>query len=286
MARSVMKSLSALVLLLAQRSNAQSVPTPYASPTGFANDISSSLEASASSNAGFAKQFLFDNIDVSNAANGTVIAAQSYSAPNYAYNWVRDASLTMDVVQQLYAAASSDSAKASYAEILFAYANARVAEQKDPNLQTGLGEPKFDLDNSVFTGAWGRPQNDGPATSATTLINFANAYMSSGGSASTVQDVIYNAPVKADLLFVASNWSSPSFDIWEEESGYHFYNRLVSHRALVSGADFATKMGKCSSCNQQMTPKAVAGQMAFYCAFNQPATHRFTWPITAMLSAY
>ncbi|KAF2104180.1 hypothetical protein NA57DRAFT_30202 [Rhizodiscina lignyota] len=218
-------------------------PTPYATPTGLASDITSYLEASSSSEAGLAKTLMFANIDVDNSANGTVIAAQSYSNPNYAYNWVRDASLTMDVVQSLYAAATSDAARDNYANILFAYAGARTAEQNDPDLQTGLGEPKFNLNNTVFTGPWGRPQNDGPATSATTLMQFATAYMNNGGSQDTVNDQIYQAPVKADLLFVASNWSSPSFDIWEEESSNHFYNRLVSHRALVLGAAFATKMG-------------------------------------------
>ena len=27
----------------------------------------------------------------------------------------------------------------------------------------GLGEPKFNVDKTAFTGAWGRPQRDGPA---------------------------------------------------------------------------------------------------------------------------
>jgi len=26
----------------------------------------------------------------------------------------------------------------------------------------GLGEPKFNVDKTAFTGAWGRPQRDGP----------------------------------------------------------------------------------------------------------------------------
>lgn len=38
----------------------------------------------------------------------------------------------------------------------------------------GLGEPKFEADETAFTGAWGRPQRDGPALRATALIAFAN----------------------------------------------------------------------------------------------------------------
>jgi glucoamylase len=34
----------------------------------------------------------------------------------------------------------------------------------------GLGEPKFMADETPFTGSWGRPQRDGPALRATTMI--------------------------------------------------------------------------------------------------------------------
>lgn len=233
--------------------------TPYASPTGFSNDITSYLAASDESQAGLSRQLLFDNIYVRDSANGTVIAAQSYSNPNYAYNWVRDASLTMDVVQTLYSAATSQTALKYYGEVLFSYAGARKTEQNDPNLQTGLGEPKFNLNNTVFTGAWCRPQNDGPATSAITLMDFATAYMKNNGSNDIIKQQIYDAPVKTDLLFVASNWSSPSCDIWEEESSTHFYNRLVSHRALVKGAAFASIM---DDTNTSLTLSSAASDVA------------------------
>ncbi|KAL2349960.1 Six-hairpin glycosidase-like protein [Cryomyces antarcticus] len=46
-----------------------------------------------------------------------------------------------------------------------------------------------------------------------------------------------------NLLFVASNWTSTSFDLWEEESSDHFYTRMVQRRALLVGTAFATMMG-------------------------------------------
>lgn len=115
-------------------------------------------------------------------------------------------------------------------------------------------EPKFYLNNTLFTGPWGRPQNDGPATAAITLIEFATDYLSKGGNMTIVRQKIYDsatypaqAPVLKDLLFVASNWSSPSYDLWEEEESHHFYTRLVQRRALVQGAAFATKLGDTST---------------------------------------
>ena len=81
-------------------------------------------------------------------------------------------------------------------------------------------------------------------------MEFANAYLANGGSIDTIKQKIYDseaypssAPVKKDLLFVASNWTSSSFDLWEEVEGDNFYTRMVQRRALVMGSDFATKMG-------------------------------------------
>lgn len=37
----------------------------------------------------------------------------------------------------------------------------------------GLAEPKFEVNLTPFTGAWGRPQRDGPALRATALIAYS-----------------------------------------------------------------------------------------------------------------
>jgi len=234
-------------------------PVPYATPRGFANDITQWLAARQGSEAAIAKTLMFDNINIPGAAPGTVIAAQSYTAPDYAYNWVRDSSLTMDVVQSFYAAGTG-SHKATYESILFQYAQARYQEQVDPGLQTGLGEPKFFLNNSIFTGPWGRPQNDGPATSAITLMEFSSDYLAAGGSLATIRQAIYDgpqAPVLRDLLFVANNWTYPSFDIWEEEPSDHFYNRMVQHRAMLMGSTFALQFNDAAT-SQTLSAAATA----------------------------
>jgi glucoamylase len=35
---------------------------------------------------------------------------------------------------------------------------------------TGLGEPKFEVDGTAFTGDWGRPQRDGPGTYSDSVL--------------------------------------------------------------------------------------------------------------------
>lgn len=52
---------------------------------------------------------------------------------------------------------------------------ARIQGVTNPsgNLSTGgLGEPKFNVDETAYTKSWGRPQRDGPALRATGMIAF------------------------------------------------------------------------------------------------------------------
>ncbi|KXS96649.1 hypothetical protein AC578_6921 [Pseudocercospora eumusae] len=231
-------------------------PQPYATPKGFGDDITAILDVKNGSQLVTSLNKMFVNINpaIEGAVDGVVVAGRSgpffeSKLPDYGYDWVRDSSLTMEVVKTLYAAASNSDAKQHYEAILFQYALARATEQNDANLQTGLGEPKFYLNNTVYEKPWGRPQNDGPATAAITLIEFAESYLAAGGNVSTVKEKLYDsatypttAPIRKDLLFVASNWPSASFDLWEEESADHFYTRMVQRRALILGATFAETM--------------------------------------------
>jgi len=90
-------------------------------------------------------------------------------------------------------------------------------------------------------------------------MEFANEYMSRGGNLTTVKSQLYdsndnpNAPIMKDLLFVASNWTAASFDLWEEEESTHFYTRMVQRKALVMGAQFAKNMSDDTSANTLST---------------------------------
>lgn len=116
-------------------------------------------------------------------------------------------------------------------------------------------------------------QNDGPAEAAVALIDFAEAYLAKNGSVDTVRKEIYDstmyptsAPVKRDLLYVAANWSLESFDLWEEVSSYHFFNSLVSHKALVIGSAFAAKLNDSDTAStlSVAADAVVAGMSRFW----------------------
>lgn len=181
---------------------------------------------------------LLANVSPSGMVAGTVIASPSHE---YYFHWVRDASIVLDELRK------SDPKTA--VSILGDFAKLSREQQK---LQTrsgarGLGEPKFNVDGSAFTGDWGRPQDDGPALRAIVLIEEAKRRWMSGDLAGAKElydgKIPTESVVKADLEYISHHWNQTSFDLWEEVRGFHFFTRMVQRKALVRGAELARLMG-------------------------------------------
>jgi glucoamylase len=51
------------------------------------------------------------------------------------------------------------------------------------------------------------------------------------------------ALVRSDLEFTRSHWRRPSFDIWEEETGLHYYTLRMAGAALDQGAAWLDTLG-------------------------------------------
>ncbi len=105
---------------------------------------------------------------------------------------------------------------------------------------SGLGEPKFHVDGTPFGDPWGRPQNDGPALRSLYLTRLAQKLLRDGDQelarfASTV--------IQRDLSYIATHWSDPCFDIWEEVLGLHFYTLMNQRAALLEGAELSYELG-------------------------------------------
>ncbi|TPX56942.1 glucan 1,4-alpha-glucosidase [Spizellomyces sp. 'palustris'] len=173
----------------------------------------------------------------------------------------------MSVVERLYERASPESAESKrYEHLLWNYATFSRMNQLQKT-RSGFGEPKFHVNGSPFNGDWGRPQNDGPALRASTLIRFANAYLDRGGSIEAVKRLLYDSRhptqtvIKADLEFTCSAWRAKCFDLWEEVYGHHFYTRMVQYAALQSGVQFAKRMKDVGAADwyklQSMTLKQI-----------------------------
>ena len=193
-----------------------------------------------------ARQRMFANISPAGAAPGSVAASPSTHDPDYDYDWVRDAALTMDSVVSLEAGASP-SERQGYDKALLAYAQLSRRQQTEPSAG-GDGEPKYDMDGAPYTGPWARPQNDGPALRALTLIHFARSLLSRGQTA-LVRSLLYdgklptNSVIKTDLEYVAHHWGDACYDLWEETYGRHFFTEMMQRRALVEGAKLARDLG-------------------------------------------
>ena len=125
----------------------------------------------------------------------------------------------------------------------------------------GLAEPKFNADGTAFTGAWGRPQRDGPALRATALIAYARQLIATGDTA-TATSVLWPI-ISNDLSYVEQNWNSTGFDLWEEVNGSSFFTLNAQHRALTEGAALATQLGQtCTGC--AVAPQVLCFLQSFW----------------------
>ncbi|EEB87267.1 hypothetical protein MPER_15460, partial [Moniliophthora perniciosa FA553] len=73
----------------------------------------------------------------------------------------------------------------------------------------GLGEPKFNINETAFTGSWGRPQRDGPPLRAIALITWAN-YLVANNNRSYVTNTLWPI-IQRDLDYTAQNWNQTKY---------------------------------------------------------------------------
>ena len=131
-----------------------------------------------------------------------------------------------------------------------------VQSEEDPNDLDVRTEPKYMLpDGEVYTGAWCRPQNDGPGLRAISLMMFADAQLDAGNSDYVSENLwtgdsstLNGGAIKYDLDYVVEGWDSNTCDLWEEvQSTDFFWNRVTMKKAMLMGAAFAAKMGDSAS---------------------------------------
>ena len=167
----------------------------------------------------------------------------------------------MNTLVDVYADDTSSALGGQLSDVLDAYTSLQQTIQRTPNPSgsfddlSGLGEPKFEIDGTPFTGSWGRPQRDGPALRALTLIHYLREFNASHPTlwtSSRADDFFapfYEASmpptsvIKADLEYVSHYWNQSGFDLWEEVEGLHFFTLMVSARSLREGSELARIFG-------------------------------------------
>jgi glucoamylase len=123
-----------------------------------------------------------------------------------------------------------------------------------------LAEARVNPDGTLDFTRWARPQSDGPALRILALTRWRDAQPDLD---ETLRAAMLELVV-GDLDFIRSRASERSFDIWEEESGYHYYTQLVQAEALVRGADWLQETGDaararaCRSAADELAPSLDA----------------------------
>ena len=180
--------------------------------------------------------------------------------PDYFFHWYRDSAVVIDAVRLLLG--QSDTAdsveRAHFADFVhFSLALAdldgrrlvaspgwreRVAPDFVRYLRTDAelaaahgeavaGETRVNPDGTLDISQWARPQHDGPALRALALLRWSAV----GGFEQPLQAAVAKL-LRADLAYTLEHAGEPCFDIWEEESGLHYYTLRVAAAALEQGA--------------------------------------------------
>lgn len=198
----------------------------------------------------------FKNINPKGTKRGVVVASPSKSSPDYFYHWTRDAALVMRVVLKEFQQAKSPRLRKQLFNLMDNYVEFSRENQLVQDVDESLidpryimGEAKFHVDGQAYNKPWGRPQNDGPALRAVTLIEFAASLLSVPGGLDYIAKKLYrpelpaHTVIKADLEYTAHYWKMENFDYWEEVKGLHFTTLMAQRKALHLGSLLARTLG-------------------------------------------
>jgi len=102
-----------------------------------------------------------------------------------------------------------------------------------------VAETRVNPDGTLDISSWSRPQHDGAPLRALAVLRWIR-------SQPLDPDLMALAArlVKSDLEFTFGSWREPSYDIWEEESGLHYYTLCVASAALHEGANWLEAAGE------------------------------------------
>ena len=170
--------------------------------------------------------------------------------PDYNYNWVRDAALTMSLFSQLFELQPNRTARDPIKSMFTEYLqfNTLLQAQRIPNPRDTRfnaseldGEPKYNLNGSLFWGNWMRPQNDGPALRVMALGGHARQLQHNYDNSSRFYYNYTNTTtvIYKDLEYTRRMWTQASFDVWEEVKGLHFYTLMAQRRAFLVASRLA-----------------------------------------------
>jgi glucoamylase len=96
------------------------------------------------------------------------------------------------------------------------------------------GETRVNADGTLDISKWARPQHDGPPLRALAVLGWVMMDAAPNAASHDAAETL----LRADLGFTHRHWREPSYDIWEEEKGQHYYTLRVSAAALRAGSEW------------------------------------------------
>jgi glucoamylase len=107
-------------------------------------------------------------------------------------------------------------------------------------VQGGLvsAEARVNPDATLDISNWARPQHDGPPLRLLSVLRWVRDVTFEPDLNEAVEQLL-----RADIAFTRGRWRIPSFDVWEEEKGQHYYTLRVAAEALEEGAGWLESRG-------------------------------------------
>ena len=99
-------------------------------------------------------------------------------------------------------------------------------------------EARVNPDGTLDISNWARPQHDGPPLRLLSVLRWVRDVTFDPALGAAVEQLL-----RADIAFTRGRWRIPSFDIWEEEKGQHYYTLRVAAEALEEGAKWLEGRG-------------------------------------------
>ncbi len=190
---------------------------------------------------------------------GSVVASPvlaSYDPdPDYFFHWYRDSAVVMDALRMLHARGTlGDEALQLFEQFVqfslgldaldgrTLVAQPQWRERVQPAFSQYLrtdadlsgahgerirGETRLNADGTLDISNWPRPQHDGIATRALTLRRWLQLPSLEPALRANASRLL-----QADLDYTRAFWHDPSYDIWEEDLGLHYYTLCTAAAAL------------------------------------------------------
>jgi glucoamylase len=201
---------------------------------------------------------------------GSIVASPVLAAydpdPDYFFHWFRDSAVVIDALRLLMEDGSAAAnAMAQFSDFVHFSLSLQALDGRElvaapawraqvtPDFKKFLrsdvdlaaahgeaiaGETRVNPDGTLDISSWPRPQHDGPALRALTLMRWQRS-----ARFEPDLDAAVSALLSADLAYTRQHWREPCFDLWEEEQGLHYYTLCLAGAALEAGAAFLLQRG-------------------------------------------